>query len=341
MKPRPMKKILIIKMSAIGDLFISMPHMDAILAHHPNDQVWLLTSGLFIDFFARHPRLSAVALDRSRWLSAQSVFGRILWMRKNKFHAVYDLQGNRISRRLTRFSGADIRVGTQPAGVYHFHPKEPYTQKTARHVVNRLDETLASAGLAPSTPGFEAWPSNADQEMVERWKAERGISDNGYAIIHPGSSKGWESKRWPEDHYKKLALMIEERGMTCVWVGGDEDRELNASLSKTAGIDATNVFSLMQLYLFGKTARFMVGSDSAPMHIVSAGGAPAYGFFGPTSWIKNHGAGQQDRVVKNDAPCSPCFSGTCPSDKKHQCLDPIDPGDVFGKIDDELGLPSA
>ena len=333
-----MKKILIIKMSAIGDLFISMPHMEAILAHHPDDEVWLLTSGLFIDFFAHHPRLKAVALDRSRWISEPSVLGRILWMRKQKFHTVYDLQGNRTSRRLARFSGADVCVGTQPVGVYNFHPKHPYTPETKQHVGQRLDETLMSAGVAPSTPGFEAWPSKEDREMVRRWKTENGISDRNYVIMHPGSSKGWESKRWPGDHYKKLALMMEKLGLTCVWVGSAEDKEINSSLAESVGIDATSVFSLMQLYLIGKTARFMVGSDSAPMHIVSAANIPVYGFFGPTSWIKNHGAGQKDRVLKNDAECSPCFSGACPPDKKHKCLALIDPLDVFKKIDDELEL---
>ena len=334
-----MKKILIIKMSAIGDLFISMPHMDAILAHHPNDQVWLLTSGLFMDFFAHHPRLKAVELDRSRWVSEKSVFGRILWMKKEKFHTVYDLQGNRTSRRLARFSGADARVGTQPVSVYNFHPKQPYTPETKQHVGERLDETLMSAGLPPSTPGFGAWPSKEDRGTVRRWKAENSVSDRNYVVMHPGSSQGWESKRWPGAQYKKLARMMEERGLTCVWVGGAEDKEINASLAENVGIDATSAFSLMQLYLLGKTARLMVGSDSAPMHIMSAAGIPVYGFFGPTSWIKNYGAGQQDRVLKNDAECSPCFSGACPPAKKHKCLAPIDPVGVFEKIESQGHIP--
>jgi len=56
-----MKKILIIKLSALGDVFLALPHVDAILSHHQEDQVWLMTSPSFIQVFAHHPRLQLVS----------------------------------------------------------------------------------------------------------------------------------------------------------------------------------------------------------------------------------------------------------------------------------------
>ncbi len=325
-------------MSAIGDFFMAMPHIDAILSHHSKDNVRILTSRLFKDFFSNHPRLKAVELDRGRWISKKSALGRILWIKKKKFDAIYDLQGNRTSRRFVRFSGAKIRVGTQPVDAYNFHPKLPYTNESRQNVADRLNETLCSAGLPPAGPGFDIYPSQRDKNMVNGWKTEQGLSDGQYMIMHAGSSRGWESKRWPADNYKKLGLMIEETGSRCVLAGSREDKDINRAISETVGIDATGVFSLMQLYLLGKNAKFAVTSDSAPMHIMAAAGASTYGFFGPTSWIKNHSAGQLQRVLKTDADCSPCFSGKCPPAKKHVCLDSIGPMDVFKKIDDELHI---
>lgn len=41
-----MKKILIIKISALGDVFIALSHVDVILSHHSQEQVWNITSPL-------------------------------------------------------------------------------------------------------------------------------------------------------------------------------------------------------------------------------------------------------------------------------------------------------
>ncbi|VEN74842.1 Glycosyl transferase family 9 [Candidatus Desulfarcum epimagneticum] len=333
-----MKKILIIKFSAIGDVFMAMPHIDAILSAHKKDEVWLLTSRLFMDFFARHPRLKAVELDPGRRISKNSALGRTLWARRQKFDAVCDLQGNRVSRRIARHSGAPVRAGTQPSGAYNFHPERPYTNQSRTHVTGRLDETLESAGLPRSGKGFSAYPSPEDEKKVAEWKEKNGVADGGHAILHAGSSKGWESKRWPGSHYRDLALRLEAEGVRCVWVGGREDREINREMARWAGIDATGHFSLMGLYLMGKNAKLAVCNDSAPMHIMAAAGAPTYGFFGPTSWMKNHASGQRRRVIQNDSPCSPCFSGKCPPDRNHMCLDAISPGEVFDTIRRDLPL---
>lgn len=333
-----MKKVLIIKMSALGDVFMALPHIDAILSHHNQDEVRLLTSPPFGQLFANHPRLKLVSLDRSRWLGEENTYARIFWVRRQRYDSVYDLQGNRTSRLLVRFSNATRRVGTQPNRIYNYHPNEYYRQDTPVNVFDRLNETIVSAGLPAAKPRAELYPSREDKVRVARWKAENGIQDGRFCLLHAGSSRDWPSKRWPQEYFKALAVRIEAAGRRCVWIGGVDDSQTNRSLATEIGIDATEQFSILQLYQLGKSAAFAVANDSGPMHILSASGMPVYGFFGPTSWIRSHVAGQAERVFKSDIDCSPCFLGRCPPDKAHACLRQIEPEFVYRKIEMDMGL---
>lgn len=333
------QNVLIIKMSALGDLFIALPHIGAILSAHEGDRVTLLTSPGFVELFAHHPGLETVKLNRQRLVGWQSAWGRTLWVRRQKFDVVYDLQGNRISRRLVRFSKAAKRVGTQPKRIYTHCPAAPYTRDTQMNVFQRLNETLVSGGLAGASSGFELQLAPEVYEEVAAFKTENRLPESGYVALHAGSAAAWPSKRWPEANFAALARRLTDAGWTCVWVGGPDDRDLNRRLAQKVGIDATMRFSIGGMYVFGRGARFAVTSDSGPMHILGATGIPVFAFFGPTSRKRSHTAGQERRAFCIDVPCSPCFKGVCPPEKAHACMTGIDPEDVFTAIMNDIGRP--
>jgi len=336
-----MKKILIIKMSALGDVLMALPHVDSILAHHLDDDVWLLTGPSFRELFVNHPRLKVMVLDRSKRIGAESTYGRVSWVRKQVFDNIYDLQGNRTSRLLVRFSKSPRRVGTQPLRIYHFHPEDFYRRDTRQHVFDRLNETIAAAGLRPARPQSVLYPSPDDIARVVHWRTEQGLIHRSFVLMHAGSSSDWPSKRWPAEYFLELARRLEASGRRCVWIGGDADREINSALAREVGMDATGRFSILQLYELGRAAEFAVTNDSGPMHILALSGMPIYAFFGPTNWFRSHAVGQSQRVLKHPVDCSPCFLGRCPPAKGHACLRNIGPEDVYLKIKTERTVDAA
>jgi len=332
------QKTLIIKLSALGDVCLALPHIGVIIDRHPADEIWVMTAPAYVEFFAHHPRVRVTVLDRRKKIGPDSTLGKMRWVRKMRFNTLYDLQGNRTSRLLVRFSRAGWRVGTQPHPFFDVHPAAPYTADTRQSIFDRLNDTLQAAGLPAAGPTFNLYTRKGDREKVDAWKKESRLSEKHYVLLHAGSSPEWPTKQWPEANYARLAALIEDVGLRCVWIGGNEDRRVNTRLAGRIGLDATAIFSLPQLYLLAKGARFAVTNDSGPMHLMAISGLPVYSFFGPTSRVRSHAAGQRDRVISRPISCSPCLLKTCPPDKQHACLARIAPEEVFSRIERELRI---
>lgn len=332
------KKILIIKMSALGDVVAALSHIEVIISQHQHDDVWLVTSPLSKDLVAKHPRLKVAILDRVRRFGEHGLWSILLWVRRQEFARVYDLQGNRISRLLVRFSGSAVRVGTQPHSVYNYHPHEKWTRTTQQNVFDRLNDTLTCAGLPQAEKAGCIYLDHDSLIKVEQWKKEQNLEDKKYVVMHAGCSNGWASKRWPVEYYLRLAEMIEELGLKCIWMGHGTEKNINNYLSEKVGIDSTGLFSLPQVYELSREALFAVSNDSCPMHIFAAAGIAVYSFFGPTNWMWSHPFGQRDRVLRRDIECSPCFRGVCPKEMNHACLKGIRPEAVLSKIDAEMHI---
>ena len=82
-----------------------------------------------------------------------------------------------------------------------------------------------------------------------------------------------------------------------VWVGGDDDIEINESLSSITDVNASGMFTFFELAEPGRHASFAITNDSGPMHILACSGIPVYGLFGPTNSRRSHAVGQGDRTI--------------------------------------------
>jgi len=271
-------------------------------------------------------------------LGGDSRLARIRWTREQRFDVIYDLQGNRTSRWLVRFSRTPRRVGIAPHGLYTHCPARPIEDNPDQSLFERLNEALVISGLKAAEPASRLYVDARDREMVSAWKQARGLDNRPYVLLHAGSSPDWLSKRWPEDYFVSLARFFAAQGIQCVWIGAREDGPINKRLAALIGMDATGEDTPPQLYLWGQGALCAVVNDSGPMHILACAGTPVYSFFGPTNWIRSHAVGQKERVLRVPVPCSPCFKKVCPPDKKHACMTGIDPDTVIARISRDLNL---
>lgn len=297
-------KILIIKLGALGDIITSTAIINQISQHHHEDEIYLLTSSGFKELFLNFKKLNVFSFGRKGLINTIKT---ILWIRKQKFDRIYDLQSNDRTTIYCALSGSLFRAGNHPRFPYHAHPKNKYIGEC--HSFDRLNQILESANIEKAKPLPFLPASESIVAEISSWLDAHNLSEKPFVLLHAGSSPLHLKKRWP--YFSELASAL-SKSLTVVWIGGDDDKELNETLSKKTGINATNAFSIIGLVELGKRAKFAVTNDSAPMHILSCSQIPVFGLFGPTYARRTHALGQLDNVItannliaKNDSDFEP------------------------------------
>jgi heptosyltransferase-2 len=159
--------------------------------------------------------------------------------------------------------------------------------------------------------------------------------------LNPGAEYG-PAKRWPVESFAAAANELYRR-LNCEFVilGGPGDVALGEQLRAllpaplahghvTLLAGRTRLGELMSVL---KACRVVITNDTGPMHIAAALGTPVVVPFGSTS-PELTGPGlpgdPRHRLIKSDAPCSPCFLRECPID--FRCLKGIAPERIVSAV---------
>ena len=321
------RQILIIKLGALGDVVLATPQIARLLEAHDADRVTLLTAPDFRELLDGFRGLHVVTFKRK---GLTSMLGLLRWLLGQQFDVVYDLQGSLRSRVMTLLTQAQLRAGPAPALAY---TQAPLLVNQGVHAFDRFNAVLLAAGIdaAPASPCLPV--STTAVAHVDAWLQQQDLTGRRLVLIHAGASQHWPSKRWPAHCFLALAMALEHRGLTVIWLGGEAERDVNSQLAAETGIDATAVFSLVELAALGQCAAFAMTNDSGPMHLLSTAGLPVYAFFGPTDWQRSHAPGQAAHVLSNPVPCSPCHLPVCPPQRQHVCLTGITAENVLARLE--------
>lgn len=272
---------------------MSTPIIKSLVAEHKNDELFLLTSPAYAELFHEWPGLSVKPLPRKGMVaSLKSAW----WLRSIGFDRVYDLQSNDRSRILCSLSGIEEKIGNHNCYPYTHHPGDRYAGQT--HIFDRHRQLLASVNItAVDTTPWLPVPLQA-HERITLWLQEHSLHDKKLVLMHAGASVLHPGKRWP--HFLPLAEALAASGCAIVWLGADNDADINARLAGIVGIDASNVFSIVELIALAQKSQFAITNDSGPMHVLACAGIPVYALFGPTNWRRNHAIGQREHVISLD-----------------------------------------
>lgn len=281
------KRILIVRLSAVGDTILNLPIACALRRHLPDAEVgWVVGRGAS-DLLKGHPCVDQVfVLDSEATRSPRSFLTFVKALRAWKPDVVIDAQGLTKSSVLGWLSGARQRIGLSKS---EFEGRELSTwinntivKPRTSHVIDRGLELLRPLGIDTSEIEYRLPRSPKLREQVDAQSAEIGWQFPG-AIINVGA--GWESKIWPNDRYAAIARHLADRWnlRTCVvWGGGNEKHSAEevVALSDGAAVLAPPT-KLVELAEWIRHARLFIGSDTGPMHLACALGIPTIGLIGP------------------------------------------------------------
>ncbi|MBI3313790.1 MAG: glycosyltransferase family 9 protein, partial [Candidatus Omnitrophica bacterium] len=233
--------------------------------------------------------------------------------------------------------GVRERIGYATKGRTLFLTKAvPEPQKSLHHV-NYFLELLKQSGLSVSgNASYRFYFSGKDKEQADALL--KNFNLDKFAAFHLGAN--WEPKRWPPQHFARLAdLIFEKWGLAIVVTGAPEDESLfqtmMAHVKKARVISLIGKTNLTELAALYEQAGFMVSGDSGPMHIAAGVGIPVITLFGPTSPELTGPRGFGETAVLTYVPkgyTAPWYEKNLPSDG---WLSHISPEEVFHVIEEK------
>jgi ADP-heptose:LPS heptosyltransferase len=253
------KRILVIRLGALGDFFLSLGPFAAIRALHAADEVTLLTTAPFAALARRAPWFDRVEVD-----ARPAVFEVPGWLRLRRqlagFDFVYDLQTSGRSSQYFLLAGRPPWSGIA-AGCSHPHANP---QRDYMHTLERQREQLQMAGVENFPPPDLSW-------LQRRPAAEL---PEPYALLVPGAAPARPRKRWPAARFGALAALLAAGGLAPVVVGAAAEAPLAAIVRAACptAIDLTGQTAIADLPGLAAGAAFAVGNDTGPMHIAAAMG---------------------------------------------------------------------
>jgi len=305
----PNARILIVRLSAIGDVLHGLPVLNALRDALPQAFLTWVVEGRTAELLRGHRALDELVALPRRWLkSPRTVFDLRRRLRGMCFDVTLDLQGLSKSAIAARLSGAPWRIGFagQDGREISRWLNNDLVPATRTHVVDRNLELIKPLGIFNSAVRFDLEDAPPEANAAFAMLAAARLTDR-FAIINPGA--GWTSKLWPAERYAAVAQWLgraRDLRSLVVWAGEQERRwgeEIVAGSGGSAVLAPAT--SLPQLAALARRATMFIGSDTGPLHLAAAVGTPCVGLFGPMPAERNGPYGAQHVAVQKI-----CLSGT-------------------------------
>jgi heptosyltransferase-1 len=311
-------RVLVVRLSAMGDIIHAMPAITALRAANPDLQIgWLIEQRWSELLCARAsdrlaPRSEAKPLVDTVHFASFKAWRKALlsgesWramrdlrseVRALKYDVTLDLQGAIRSALAAQASGAAMRVGPsepreKPASMFYTRQIDATGVHVVDHALSIVSQ-FAGHSLNYMPPQFPLDPA------AEGW-ADRTLAQIGgqrFAILNPGA--GWGAKCWPTESFGTVAVALRQFGLSVIInYGPGEETLANAVHQASHGSALPVMGSVGELIALTRRASLFVGGDTGPMHLAAALRVPVVALFGPTRPERNGPYVTRSVVLRN------------------------------------------
>jgi heptosyltransferase-1 len=280
-----MKKLLVIRLSAFGDVIHTIPAVVALREALPQIEIAWAVEPAYAQLVEIIAGVTPIRVSLKKWSLA-----KIREAKRNVrgYDDAIDFQGLIKSALIAKASGATGRYGfakdvirEKPAAWFL---NRPVSIDRTRHVVE-WNLALARA-LAPAiacVPEVDFTPFADDPSGKLRRFANR-------IVFLPGA--GRPGKQWPAERFAELARRIGNDVLVACGPGED-------AIGRAIGAELAPPTSFRELAFLLCSARLVIGGDTGPLHLAAALGVPVAGLYGPTDPARNGPYGQLGNVVES------------------------------------------
>ena len=315
-------RILVVKLSSLGDILHVLPTVHALRAQIQAEIDWVV-----------HPEFSAIVscfrdvdnvLTFPRHHVLRDLRRAVRALREREYDLVIDLHGLMKSAIVTRLARGRRKVGPSYSRELSWllYPERAGRMRRTRHAVEQAFDTLDYLGL--QRPGA---PLSAADFRLPEVPAPSGAPLVAFAPV-----SRWPSKNWPAARFAELAARLAEAlpGARFAVIGGKGDAAIGDTISAAAPGRVDNLCgktTVAQSMATLAQCDLLVANDTGPVHMAAAVGTRCLVLFGPSrpDWTGPYGPGH--RVIMKALPCQPCLRHRCPRGDG-ACLTAITPNEV-------------
>ncbi|HPQ96140.1 MAG: glycosyltransferase family 9 protein [Thiothrix sp.] len=309
--------ILIIRLSAIGDIVMASGLITPLRRAYPASRIYWLAQPECKPLLEAHPDLAGVIVwPRREWAARwQARDWRGLWLavrqfrqvlRGYHFDLVLDLQGLLKSGLMAWLSGARQRIGlgSREGAQYLMHQVVSRHGGNPEHIGSEYRYLGTQLGLA-----VEPWRMGISLDETSREQADGLIhthaGEKGFMVICPFTTR--PQKHWFNAHWIELVEKINSRWqLPVLMLGGPADQEAARAISRHCRvIDLTGQTRLPVAAALIARCRLLVGVDTGLTHMGHAFRVPTLALFGSTRPYLDAGS-PDSRVIYHALDCSPC-----------------------------------
>ena len=284
----PAPRILLVKLSSLGDVVHLAPAVTDLRERRPEARIAWAVEGPYADLVRLHPGVDDVipvglrALRGRPWSPAawRALRASRRALRARSWDYVVDAQGLLKSACVARWSRSTVfgldRRSARAAMASRFYDVKVAVRRDM-HAVERNRALLGgSFGYVPDSPARYGLAAPA---APPPW-APAGR----YAVLLHAASR--REKRWPEDRWTELARLLADDGYAVVFPGGTAaEREAAERLAKStgSGASAAPAMALAEAAALLAHASGVIGVDTGLTHLAVALGVPTVGLYCSTS----------------------------------------------------------
>ncbi|MGB8225838.1 MAG: glycosyltransferase family 9 protein [Sedimentisphaerales bacterium] len=307
------KKILIIKPSALGDIIQALPAACCLTQSFPDAQIDWFIRPEYAALLENHPCIDNVVIfDRKKlgkWWFKPSAFAELIrlirQLRKAKYDIVFDFQGRFRSAIFAWFSACKQRIGmagTQElTGIF-------YTQKiglseSSVHLVDYFLDMVCQAGAKRTQAKFGLKPDALISAEVRKILTSNNANADNYAVFAPAATV--EVKCWPIENFAEIVERIHKKyHCSIVGVGVESEKAIVRRIETLSSVPVVNLAGktdIKKLIALLASAKIVVSNDTGPAHIAAALDVPMAMIFGFTNPSRVGPYGRPQTVAAIDA----------------------------------------
>ena len=263
------KKILVIKLGALGDFIQTTGWMSAIRHRWPDAHITLMTGAAFLKLAKCSGYFDDYIEDNRTWNPLDYL--KIAHALADHFDLIIDLQMQKRTKKRyytlarlwtkNRFCWAYRQEGSLVVRVTEPKPRLMWGKENTEQIAIRGE--VSSLAFCHANPEVLA-------ELPER-----------YVLLIPGCSPTHLYKRWPAASYRELALRLAKENIYSVVLGTSaEKNEIDLICQDNPkAVNFCNKSSLLDIPEISQKALAVVGNDTGPQHMAELGKVPVITLF--------------------------------------------------------------